>query len=86
MPDHFDYPETLNVLLNWTREIHNTVNRLKHEYTALKLAADTGEGDPNGLILTPAQTAVIEADMAVIELQVNDLCSAHNVEQVELPG
>jgi len=85
MSSHFDYPATINKFRDWTMEVHNRINTINHEYTALKKAKDTGEGDPNTLILTPAQLVVIGNDMAVLEAEIEDICSAHDVEPVEIP-
>ncbi len=85
MTKQFDYPKTINKLLDWTMEIHNRVNQINHFYIALKKAKDTGEGDPNSLILTATQVAVIEGDMTVFEAEVEALCSAHDVEPIEIP-
>ncbi len=85
MASHFDYTETINKFLNWTMEVHNRINAINHEYTALKKAVDTGEGDPNTLILTAGQITVMEDDMATLEREVRALCSAHDVEPVEIP-
>jgi len=70
MPRQIDYPAAIIKFQAWTMEV-------------LKLAVDTGEGDPNTLILTPAQIAVMKADMEVLEAEVLALCSAYDVEPVE---
>ena len=85
MPNLFDFPATIIKLHDWSHEIQDRIDQISTLYTALKKAVDTGEGDPNTLVLTPGQIAVIEADMAVLEAEVIALCSAHNVEPVEIP-
>lgn len=83
MPRQIDYPAAIIKFQAWTMEVHNRINAIQREYAALKLAVDTGEGDPNTLILTPAQIAVMKADMEVLEAEVLALCSAYDVEPVE---
>ena len=44
---------------------------------------DTGEADPNNIMLTPGQRSVLEADIVALNAEIDALCSAHDVEPVE---
>ncbi len=80
-----NYSKTLSKLHAWTYEISNRISGLQTQYTVIGLAVSTGEGDPNSLILTPAQVVVLENDLVAIEQQVVAICSAHDVEPIEIP-
>ncbi len=80
-----DFPVTNQKLLEWTMAIHNRVNYLQHHYRELKQAVDTGEGDPNGILLNGDQIASLQAEMVDVETEILALCSAHDIEPVEIP-
>lgn len=80
-----DYPATLAKLEDWGDGMARLTAVMREKYRRLKEAIATGEGDPNGIILTPDQIAVLEADVMALEAEVEALCSAHDVEPIEPP-
>ncbi len=79
-----DYPATLQALTRWSHEMRDLTHSLQTKYAEIKKAIDTGEGDPNGITLTPAQTAELEAEVVTMEAEVGALCAAHDVEPIEV--
>lgn len=85
MASHYDYPATMEKLGNWVNELAHELTVRRQKYNEIKRAIVTGEGDPNGIMLTPGQVAELEAEVSVLEAEVLAVCSAHDVEPIELP-
>ena len=80
-----DYPKTITKLLDWSQGVHERVHQIEREYTTIKYALDTGEGDPNNIMLTPAQLAILASDIVVLNEEIEEKCSAYDVELEEIP-
>ncbi len=80
-----DYTATIKKLRDWAHDMTHVMSDLESKYERIKYAIDTGEADPNNIMLTPEQKATLEADIVALNAEIDALCSAHDVEPVELP-